>query len=81
MTAEDMLQDVRDKRLRVAFVTGKHLGYIRDIPDIAGLVTWAQSRQADGISRIRPFILKEDGKQRFLLPGDAGYPEDQVDPS
>ena len=76
MTAEDVLQSVCEKALRVAFVTGKHLGYIRDIPDIAGLVTWAQGRQTDGIRKIRPFILKEDGKQRFLLPGDPGYPED-----
>lgn len=75
MTAEEALQRIRDKAMRVAFVTGRHLAYLSDIPDLAGMISWARGQQADGIRKIRPFIVKEDGKQRFLLPGDPGYPE------
>jgi 8-oxo-dGTP pyrophosphatase MutT (NUDIX family) len=75
LSAEDMLQSVREKATRVAFVTGTHLGYLRDLPDIPGLIDWARQQQNEGINKIRPFILKEDGKKRFLLPGDEGYPE------
>jgi hypothetical protein len=39
------------------------------------LLSWASTQAAEGIAKIRPVILRDNGKTRFLIPGDPEYPE------
>jgi hypothetical protein len=49
---------------------------LADFSSVNSLLDWAQARNQDGISKIRPVDIIKDGKIRFAIPGDSDFPED-----
>lgn len=68
----------RNGDLRLPFPTLKHVELLAEFSSLAELIHWARDRWKVGIPRIRGVRVTENGKLRILLPGDAGYPEDEA---
>lgn len=77
MTAAEILVAARDGSMKLPFPTIKTLKTISDFSSVAELLQWARAQSAAGISKIRPVILKHNGKTRFVIPGDPDYPKDE----
>ena len=61
--------------MTLPFPTLTSLKKFSEFRTVDELTDWASKQAADGIRKIRPVILTENGKTRFVIPGDADYPE------
>lgn len=55
------------------------LATLRDISglgNLCSLLDWARQRAEAGVPRILPAIVRRDGRDRVLMPGDPEYPPD-----
>jgi len=76
MTAAEVLASEENGSMTLPFPTVVNLRNIAQYNTVASLLSWASAQTKRGVAKIRPVILKEKGRVRFVIPGDADYPED-----
>ena len=76
MTAAEVLSIGKDRGMNLPFPTLSTLKKISEFRTVDELLGWASAQATEGIAKIRPVILRDDGKTRFVIPGDPDYPED-----
>ncbi|MDH3611731.1 MAG: hypothetical protein OEU90_04715 [Gammaproteobacteria bacterium] len=76
MTAAEALSSAREGDMKLPFPTIKTLAMLAEFNTVDSLLDWARTRARDGVDRIRPVALLEDGVARFVIPGDPDYPND-----
>jgi len=76
MTAADVLSVGKKGGMNLPFPTRTNLKRISEFRTVDDLLSWASAQAAEGIAKIRPVILRDNGKIRFVIPGDRDYPED-----
>ena len=75
MSAADVLSVGKGRGMPLPFPTLTSLKKFSEFRTVDELTDWASKHAADGIRKIRPVILTENGKTRFVIPGDTDYPE------
>jgi len=75
MTAAEVLSAGRERGMKLPFPTITNLQKISAFGTVDELLRWASSQAAQGIARIRPVILTDNGRTRFVIPGDPDYPQ------
>ena len=74
MSAADILSVGKKRGMKLPFPTQFNLKKFSEFRTVDDLLHWASNQAAEGIGKIRPVILTENGKTRFVIPGDADYP-------
>ena len=74
MTAHDALAAGREGAIKLHFPTVKTLETIEKQKTLDALVDWASSCVQWGVTSMVPVIIKRDGRQEIVLPGDKDYP-------
>jgi 8-oxo-dGTP pyrophosphatase MutT (NUDIX family) len=77
LTANQALAGSRDGSMKLPFPTIRNLKNMSEFVTIEGLVDWANARAQEGIIRLRPIMIQENGKSKFVVWGDDGYPADK----
>ncbi len=77
VTASQALAGSRDGSMKLPFPTIRNLKYMADITSVEDLIGWANSRVRDGIIKLRPIKIQQNGKSRWVVWGDDGYPADR----
>ena len=77
MTATEVLSVGKQGGMQLPFPTLTTLKTISGFKTVDELLRWASAQAAAGVTRIRPVILKHNGKTRFVIPGDPDYPQDE----
>jgi len=75
MTAVEVLSVGKASGMKLPFPTLSNLKKISEFRTVDELLRWVSVQAAEGIAKIRPVILKHNGKTRILIPGDPEYPE------
>jgi 8-oxo-dGTP pyrophosphatase MutT (NUDIX family) len=75
MTAAEVLSTSMKGGMNLPFPTLSNLKMISEFGTVDDLLSWASAQAAEDIQKIRPVILKNNGKSRFVIPGDPEYPE------
>lgn len=75
LTAIEALSAGRSGTMKLPFPTIRNLQALAEFNTVGALVEWAQQKARDGIEKIRPVEITCNGKQRFVIPGDRGYPD------
>ena len=75
MTAAEILSVGKKAGMKLPFPTLSNLKKISEFRTVDELLSWASAQTAEGIAKIRPVIVQDNGKTRFVIPGDPGYPE------
>jgi 8-oxo-dGTP pyrophosphatase MutT (NUDIX family) len=78
LTPARALDKVHAGELRMIFPTVKSLEQLSKFSNLGALQNWARERWREGISMLRPIMIEEGGKTRFLIPGDRDYPENSA---
>ena len=73
-TASDTLAAFRRGDLKLHFPTIKTLESVARHDSMAELVDWARSCVEWGITSMVPMVIKRNGKNEIVLPGDKDYP-------
>ena len=74
MSATDALAGERDRSMKLPLPTIRNLKNIKHCTSIDQLLDWADARRREGIIKLRPIFLKENGKSKWVVPGDSDYP-------
>ena len=61
------------------YPTHRTLQALSEHDSVDELVAWARERVSQGVNKVRPVMIKDNGKTKILIPGDPGYPEDGGD--
>jgi 8-oxo-dGTP pyrophosphatase MutT (NUDIX family) len=77
MSAAALLSVGEDRGMQMPFPTISNLRKFSEFRSVAELLRWAGDQAIAGVTRIRPVIVRENGKTRFIIPGDADYPVDE----
>ena len=78
LTPARALEKAHEGEMRMIFPTIKSLEQLAKFSNLEPLLTWARKRWHDGISMVRPIMVEDGGKTRFLVPGDRDYPVDSA---
>lgn len=73
-TAHDILEAGRAGDVELHFPTIKTLESIARHKTLDALVEWAQSCADWGVTTMVPVIIRRDGEDEIVLPGDKDYP-------
>ena len=73
-TATEILAAERRGDITLIFPTLKTLESIARHRSLDGLLDWAKSSVAWGITSMVPVLIERDGKPEIVLPGDKDYP-------
>lgn len=76
MTAAEVLSVGKERGMKLPLPTLTNLKIISRFGTVDDLLSWASMQAAEEIQKIRPVILKDKDKTRFVIPGDADYPQD-----
>ena len=75
ITATEALSCGREGNMKLPFPTIRTLRSIAEFDSVDSLLDWARAKSLDGVDKIRPVQLLEDGIARFVISGDPDYPE------
>ena len=75
MTAAEVLSVGKKGGMKLPLPTLSNLKIISGFGTVDDLLSWASIQAAEEIQKIRPVILKVNGKTRFVIPGDPDYPD------
>lgn len=64
--------------LNLPFPTMKNLESLVPFTGLAELIAWARDRWRRGVSNMRGVLVEENGMSRIVLPGEPGYPENEL---
>jgi 8-oxo-dGTP pyrophosphatase MutT (NUDIX family) len=76
MTAAEILSSSMKGGMNLPLPTLTNLKIISGFGSVDDLLSWASTQAADEIQKIRPVILNDNGRTRFVIPGDPDYPQD-----
>jgi 8-oxo-dGTP pyrophosphatase MutT (NUDIX family) len=76
MSAAELLSVGEERGMRLPFPTINNLRKFSEFRSVAGLVRWAGDQVTEGVARICPVVVRENGKSRLVVPGDPDYPLD-----
>jgi 8-oxo-dGTP pyrophosphatase MutT (NUDIX family) len=74
-SAAEALSSARSGDMKLPFPTIRTLKMLAEFNSADSVLDWARKRTRDGVDKIRPVELLEDGVARFVIPGDPYYPE------
>ena len=74
LTADQALAGSREGSMKLPFPTTRNLINMSQFVTIAELVDWADSRVQEGITRLCPIRVRQDGESKWTVWGDPGYP-------
>ncbi|MCH8073701.1 MAG: NUDIX hydrolase [Proteobacteria bacterium] len=77
LTASQALAGSRDGSMKLPFPTIRNLLDVAKFATIDALIEWADSRRQEGIIKLRPIKIQQNGKSKFVVYGDDGYPADR----
>lgn len=72
------LQLGREGELNLPFPTMKNLEALAGFGNRRELMQWAGSRWQNGVWKMCGVVIEENGMRRIVLPGEPGYPEDEI---
>jgi 8-oxo-dGTP pyrophosphatase MutT (NUDIX family) len=75
LTAAEALLSEREGNMKLPFPTIKTLQMLAEFDSVGSLRDWARTRTQEGVDKIRPVVLFENGMARIVIPGDPDYPE------
>jgi len=75
LSAADALSTARDGEIKLPFPTARNLEILSKFSSVNELIRWASRRPRYGVDKIRPVLVKLDGKTKFVIPGDPDYPK------
>lgn len=78
LTAAEALVCGRDGSMKIPHPTRKTLQAIRQLTSVDAMLDWARTQSRQGIARIRPVLLAQDGKNRIVMPDDPDHPDSGV---
>jgi 8-oxo-dGTP pyrophosphatase MutT (NUDIX family) len=79
ITAAEILSTGSEGGMKLPFPTLVNLNAMAGFHTVNELQRWAVGQAAEGITKIRPILLENNGKIRCVIPGDPGYPEGDVE--
>ena len=74
LTAEAALGRARSGDMKLPFPTTRNLMNMSAFASIDDLKHWADARVREGVTRLCPVRIKEDGNAKWVVWGDRGYP-------
>lgn len=77
LTASQALAGRREGSMKLPFPTTRNLKNMSKFATIAELVDWADSRVQEGITRLCPVKVKQNGNSRWTVWGDPEYPHSE----
>lgn len=77
ITARDALAAARERTMKLPLPTVRNLQNMQHCASVAELLEWAARRRQEGIIKLRPIFLELDGRMRWVVWGDEGYPFDE----
>jgi 8-oxo-dGTP pyrophosphatase MutT (NUDIX family) len=77
MSAAELLAVGEERGMQLPFPTISTLRKFSEFRSVAELLRWAGEQAKEGISKIRPVVVQENGKTRLIVPGDPDYPADE----
>ena len=77
LTASQALAGSRDGSMKLPFPTIRNLKILSELATVDALIEWADSRRQEGIIKLRPIKIQQNGKSMFVVWGDDGYPADR----
>lgn len=75
LSAAEALSSGQQGRLQLPFPTARNLQSLSKFTSVDDLFAWARKRVPEGVHKIRPIRISENGKSKYVIPGDPGYPE------
>ena len=74
LTARDALALSKTGKLPMPLPTVRNLRVLSQFTSDAELLDWARQEQRSDIKKIRPVPVTDDGRTKYVIPGDADYP-------
>ncbi len=74
LTVSQALAGKREGNMKLPFPTSRNLINMSEFATIAELTDWAESRVEEGITRLCPIKVKQNGKSKWTVWGDPAYP-------
>lgn len=74
LSAGEALARARDGSMKLPFPTIRNLKIMSQFESIADLFDWADATAREGITKLRPVRIERDGKSKWVVWGDPGYP-------
>ena len=75
MAAAEVLSVGKERSMKLPFPTLTNIRKLSEFGSVDELLNWSVALAAAGVDKIRPVALEDGGKTRFVIPGDADYPE------
>lgn len=75
LSATEALEMGRQGGMKLPFPTYRSLKILSEFASVDNLIDWARQMARQGVPKVRPVELKENGKSKFVIPGDPDYPE------
>jgi 8-oxo-dGTP pyrophosphatase MutT (NUDIX family) len=76
ITAKDALAAARERLMKLPQPTKRNLKNMQHCDSVDGTLAWADNCCAEGIVKLQPILVDWQGKQRWVVWGDEGYPFD-----
>ena len=77
LTARQALDNARDRSMKLPFPTIRNLKNMTHCRSVDEMIAWANTNQRQGIIKLRPIFIEQDGKSRWAVWGDEHYPFDE----
>lgn len=78
ITAAEAVALREARELPMPMPTYRNLCLMTDLPSLDALVAWARNRPREGIIKFRPAPVVIDGREKWVVPGDPGFPESEL---
>jgi 8-oxo-dGTP pyrophosphatase MutT (NUDIX family) len=76
LSAAEALSLGRDGDMKLPFPTIRNLMNLSGFLSLHELFDWAHKQSQHGVQKKRPLEINENGKSKFVVRGDPGYPPD-----
>ena len=77
LTARQALDNARDRSMKLPLPTIRNLEDMQHGQSVDEMIAWANTNQREGIIKLRPILIEQNGQSTWVVWGDEGYPFDQ----
>ena len=70
------MREARD--IPMPMPTYRNLMLMTEFDTVESLVDWARGRHRDNITKFRPTPIQVDGREKWVVPGDPGFPDSEL---
>jgi 8-oxo-dGTP pyrophosphatase MutT (NUDIX family) len=78
LSARDAVELRKARDIPMPMATFRNLKLMTDFESVDALIGWARHRHHDGIIRFTPTPIQVDGREKWVIPGDPGFPESRL---